>query len=236
MVDAPARTGDLLPRKLYVAEVVMLPLFWLAPAMVLVVGGAIVLDARSLREQYDIEPDTPRWLWVVAPFVLSHLGSLGYKMTRRNGIRKDLGLSPSEFAHLLDRLDAPNGYGVRGLFVLQLVCVGAVLAIPDPSPAIAWTIVGLFAFTLVVGPFAVWLDQRQVRAIDEVGWGWPRLLHPPVALLPFGVFVYLVQRQEHLSYALFIRVWDADLSSLEVPDEEQSALHRIADRIDSIGT
>lgn len=232
MADAPTRSGDLLPRKLYVAEVAMLPLLWLAPAMALVIGGAVLLDVRWLRDAYDVELDSPVFLWFLAPFMVGHIGSLGYRASRRNAVRKHLGLSPSEHAHLLDRLDAPKAYSMLGLLGIQLACVVALFVVPDPTPAIAWTIVALFAFTLIVGPFAVWLDQRTIREIDEVGWGWLRYLHLPVALLPFGVFVYLVQRHEHVAYALFIRIWDADLSTLEVPDEDLSTLQRIADRLD----
>lgn len=235
MAEAPSRSGDLLPRKLYVAEVLMLPLFWLAPAMALVIGGVITLDVRWLRDAYDVEPDSPVAIWFLAPFMLGHLGSLGYRASRRNAVRKHLGLSPSEHAHLLDRLDAPTASHLLGLLGIQLLCIVALFVVPDPTPAIAWTIVGLFAFTLIVGPFAVWLDQRTVREIDEVGWGWPRYLHLPAALLPFGVFVYVVQRHEHVAYALFVRIWDADLSTLEVPESELSTLERLADRLDDVG-
>jgi len=83
---------------------------FLARALVaLIVGGAAVLDARSFRDTSDVDPDTPAFLWVIATVVFSHFGSLGYKMSRRNAVRKHLGLSPSEHAHLMDRLDPRTG-------------------------------------------------------------------------------------------------------------------------------
>lgn len=234
MTGSPSDTSDLLPGKLYVAELVMLPLFWLAPAMLAVVGGATYFDVHELEDEYGVEFGDSRYLWYVAPSVSSYLGSMGYKLNRLKAVRQHLGLSASEMGHLVGRLDAPKGYGVRILALLQMLLLVLFVLVPADLPIVLLLVAGAFGLTLLASPPAVWFDLRRVRQIEEIGWGWPGYLHVICSVVPFVVFVYALQRQQHLQYAVLVRVWDADLSEFSVPDEELSTLAKLGDRLDEL--
>lgn len=224
--DPPDGSSDLLPTYLYLPEVVMLPFFWLVPLNLLVLGGAVYLDARSLK-RYAVEPAGAQWHWYLSPAVLAHLGTICYRIQRRRWILKARGISVSAFQRQLEAADPPTSR------VLGLLCVGQL------------ALVGLFVvgsplfipgavLNAVLTPPLVWRDLGRVRAFDGVEWGWPRYLHVVASAVPPLLFVYSLQRYEHLAYAMVVRLWTVDPESVAVDRADLSRLERFAEWLGQI--
>lgn len=230
----PETSAAFLPTKVLVAEVLLLPFFWLAPLLLLGLGGAMALDARDVNE-YGVEVGDGRYVAYFLSCQLGHLGSLLYRRYwRRKAVRARLGLADSAATALVHER-FPTGHGVRAWFVVQVLAVGGLFALAlvgvlEATPdAVALLAFAPYALNLVVGPALAFRDGRRVAAHERVSWGAIRYLHVAVAALPFGIATHLVQRDEHAFYATMIDVRDDDLSSVPAG---QSRLARLSDALD----
>lgn len=219
--DRPAGSNDLLPSRLYPAEVLMLPFFWLAPLNLLVLGGAVRLDARTL-DRYGVDPEGPRWLWYVLLFAFAHLGTISYRFTRRLWILEELEISPSAFDRRMEAANPPTSRALGLLYGLQFAVVG-LLVVGSP-----WFLPGVL-LNAVLAPPLVWHDLGRVRDFDGVEWGWPRYLHVVASAVPPFLFVYSLQRYEHLTYAMVVRLWTVDPESIAVDHADRSRLERFGE-------
>ncbi|MEY7848928.1 hypothetical protein AB7C87_06940 [Natrarchaeobius sp. A-rgal3] len=228
--NQPTSTADLRPRTLLtVAEVVMIPFFWLAPLSLVVLGGAMALDlsrSRDRFEEYGLESpfDSTSYLLCAIPFVIAQLGTLVYRIVRVNKMRSSLGISQSGFNRCVSRRNPSSGRVVGVVFGFQLLSVAVLLFHPIGD----W----LLLIGLLAAPFAVWYDLRSVRALEYVDWGWPWILHVLLGWLPGATFVYLIKRQQQVQLAALVDVWTTDPVTLEPDPDEMTRSERFADWLD----
>lgn len=219
--DPPTGSSELLPSRLYPAEILMLPFFWLAPLNLLVLGGAVRLDGHTL-ERYGVDSTGSRWTRYALIFVFAHLGTICYRFTRRLWILEALEISPTAFERQLEAADPPTSRTLGLLYGLQFALV-ALLVVGSP-----WFLPGLL-LNAVLAPPLVWHDLGRVRAFDGVSWGWPRYLHVVASAVPPLLFVYSLQRYEHLTYAMVVRLWTVDPESIAVDRAELSRIERLSE-------
>lgn len=230
-MSQPTTTAELLPKKLYPAELVILPFFWLAPLSLLVLGGAIAWDFTDLDGEYELDVGDKRYYWYLSPFILAHLGTLTYRYQRRRALVDHLGLKPSTFQQWGERLDVPAGRPIRAWVAVQLL--GSVVLVVAPSAA--WLVfLAVVLPNAVVGPLLVWFDLRSVRQVSHVEWGWPRHFHVLFAAIPIASMIYLLQRQEHVAYAALIEAWNAPPDERTADLDSPSRLERWADRVHQV--
>lgn len=228
MDSRPANSAELLPKRLYVAEVLMLPLFWLAPMLLLVLGGTMASDAGKLNERYDIEFSDSRYLMYLVTFTLGHLGSGMYRVYRRNQILEEIGLSAAAASRQLNDYENYTNRVFGLWFLVQFIVLAGAFLAPEST-------LGTLAFlyllaNVVIGPLVVWFDLRRVRSTNHVSWGWTRILHIAAAAVPLTFIYYIIQRDDHFHYALAIDVWDTDPEELAVAADEKTKAEKFADR------
>ncbi|MCU4802517.1 hypothetical protein OB920_19315 [Halobacteria archaeon HArc-gm2] len=236
--DVPETSADLLPKRLYLAEVLLIPFFWLGPLLALVLGGVMALDVQRLHRRYGVEYGDIRYAFYLCPLAIGHVGSLAYRTQRRQQLLESRGFEPSVLSRTLKRRGTNQNYVLAGWFCLQLATVLALVVVPGEMATVvdvfAVATVLAFAVNLVVGPVLVWWDVRSLLEIETVSWGWTRYLHVLVSAFPFGIFVYLVQRLAHVQCAVIVELWDEDPAEFRVPESEKGRLERLNDRIQAI--
>lgn len=219
--DRPTGSNDLLPSRLYPTEFLVLPFFWLAPLNLLVLGGAVRLDGHTL-ERYGVDSEDSRWVWYVLLFAFAHLGTVGYRFKRRLWVLEALEISPTAFERQLEAADPPTSRALGLLYGLQFALVGLFFF---GSP---WFLPGAL-LNAVLAPPLVWRDLGRVRDFDGVEWGWPRFLHVVAGAVPPLLFVYSLQRYEHLTYATVVRLWTVDPESIAVDRSDLSRLEQFGE-------
>lgn len=219
--DPPTGSNDLLPTRLYPAELVMMPFFWLLPLNLVLLGGAIYLDRRTLA-RFGVEPEDGRWRWYLLAALFAHLGTALYRFQRRACILEALGVSRVAFGRQLEAAEPPTSKALGGSLALQFLLVGFVLV------GNQWMLAGLF-LNAVLAPPLVWWDLRRVRSFEGVAWGWPRYLHVVASAVPPLLFIYAVQRYEHIAYAMVVRLWTVDPESVAVERSELSRVERFGE-------
>lgn len=233
----PSGSGDLLPTQLYVVELLLLPFFWFAPLLLVGLGGAMALDLRSLSDRLDLEVGVAQYALCLAPIAVGYLASVGYRTRRRRLVQRAAGLSPAAAKRQWKQFDAPRGLAVKGVFlgrlVLGILIVVGLFVVPPDLSVVLLALLGLELLLVLATPPLVSLDLRDVREVDGVSWGWPGYVHLATSTLPLGLFVYLLQRQDHLNYALAIEVWDVPEAELAVDESEKSPLESLSERIES---
>lgn len=235
--ETPETSVDLLPKRLHIAEVLMIPFFWFGPMLALVLGGAMALDVKELNRRYGVEFSNMRYVFYFIPFAVGHLGSLSYRTQRRQQIFKSRGFEPSVLSRMLKQRGINQNYALAGWFFLQLGAFIALVVVPAEKTAVvdflaAVTLV-LFLVNVIVGPVLVWWDLRTVREIETVSWGRTRYLHIFASAFPFGMFVYLVQRMAHVQCAVIVELWDEDPDEHRIPESEKGTLEKMNDRIEA---
>lgn len=235
--ETPETSADLLPKRLYIAEILMIPFFWLGPLLALVLGGVMALDVKELNRKYGVEFGDIRYVFYFVPFAVGHLGSLAYRTQRRQQIIESRGFESSALSRTLKQRGINQNYALAGWFFLQLGAFIALVVVPAEKAAVvdflaAVTLV-LFLVNVIVGPVLVWWDLRAVREIETVSWGWTRYLHISVSAFPYGMFVYLVQRMAHVQCAVIVELWDEDPEEHRIPESEKGTLEKVNDRIEA---
>jgi hypothetical protein len=228
----PERVDDLLPKRLYLAEVLTLPVFWFAPLMLVVFAWLMSSDYQRLVREYGVEFSS-RYLYYFTPFVLGTLGSLAYRGARRQQVRKHIGFGPGEFDRLKRDLGIPKGRPVRAWFLLLVVLLVGAILLPESVVGRAFGYVLLA--NVVVGPLVSATDLYRLQGVDALEWGPVRFVHPFVAALPLGILVYMVQRDEHVEYSALVVGWTVHPDEYAVPEAEQSLQERLAARLDDVG-
>lgn len=231
-IEPPESADELLPKRVYLAELLAIPVFFLSPAMLLIVGLGMLYDQKQLKERFRIKFGDERVLSYVLVFFLGHLGSFVYRAQRRRWIVEERGLPLVGFKQKLSEEVTVKNWLVAGWFLLQLGSFILVVVVPiGVADAVMESIALVFVLSIganvVVGPVLSWYDCRKVREIPEVEWGYTRLLLFVVSALPFGILLYLTQRMDHVEYAALVRFWDADPEELRVPDEEKSFFEKL---------
>lgn len=234
-LEVPQNSADLMPSKLYLMEVLLLPVFWLAPALVAGLGWMMSRDAGKLNEQYGVKIGDMRYLLYLAPITIGHFGSLGYRGFRRQQITKELGLEPSAASRLLKQDYNSSNYALVGWFVLQILVVIVLVALPMSAEVLiditAFTALAVFGLNVIVGPALIWWDLRRIQSVESVEWGCSRYLHILLGTFPFAMLVYLVQRMEHLYYSMLVDVWETPVEELQIEEEEKTRLERFSDSV-----
>lgn len=184
-------------------------------------GGAVYLDGSAL-DRYDVDPDGSRWPWYLAPFAIAHLGTVCYRFQRRRWLLERLEISTPAFHRRLEASDPPTSPAVGILLVLQFALVvsfvgGSRLFVPG------------VLLNVAIAPPLVWRDLAKVRTFHGVAWGWTGYLHPIASALPPMLLIYAIQRYEHLTYAMIVRLWDADPEDVAVDPSELSRLERFSE-------
>ena len=96
---------------------------------------------------------------------------------------------------------------------------------------VAGTFLLLIMLNLVVGPLLVWWDLRRILRVESVEWGRTRYLLVLCAALPLGSLFYLVQRPEHLYYAMLCDIWTVDPDELQIDEAEKVRLEAFSDTV-----
>ena len=231
----PTSSRELLPRKLYLAEILLLPFFWFAPLLLAVLGGLMAKDAGDLKGTYGVEFGDLRYALYLAPFTIGHIGSLAYRGYRRRTLIRSRGIELSAAKRLLREEYNSRNLVLVGWFIGQILFVGLLVALPRSLPAVIDLVAGavllILVANLVVGPALVWWDLRRILRVDSVEWGWTRYLLVLVATLPLGSAFYLAQRLEHLHYAMLCDIWTTDPETLQLDDAEKTRTEALADRL-----
>lgn len=234
----PETSRELLPTGLYKVEILLLPLFWLAPVMVLGLGGMMARDAGTLNEKFNAELSDVRYLLYLSPFTLSHASGFAYRAFRRKEILTSRGFEPSAASRLLKEEYHSTNYSLVGWLVLQVIVFIGLLIVPSSAEtllgAIGVALVLVWGLNLVVGPVLIWLDLRRIRSVESVEWGWTRYLHIMIGAVPFMIFFYLVQRIEHLYYAMLVDIWETPAEELHIEDTDKTRMERLGDRMDEL--
>jgi len=234
-VATPETSSELLPRKLYLAEILLLPFFWFAPLLLLALGGLMAKDAGRLSDEFGVELGDLRYLWYLSTFTLGHIGSVAYRAYRRRQLLKNRGIESSAATRLLKEEYNSQNLVLVGWFVLQILLFVVLAALTASLSAVIDLVAATFLLTvalnLLVGPVLVWWDLRRILRVDSVEWGWTRYLLILSAALPLGSVFYLVQRLEHLHYALLCDIWTMDPDELQIEEAEKTRLETFSDRM-----
>lgn len=230
--NAPETTRDLTPTRLYIAEIIAIPVFLLAPLTLLLLGGGMALDYKQLKQNYNIDFPDKRYLYYLMPFVLGHLGSLVYRTGRRQmiahsrGFTQQSGLQRRFQNQYNGQSRLISAWGIIQFLMLLLTLVAPKQYLDPVATATAL----VFLANIVIGPILAGLDQRTVTATKHVEWIWTRYLLVLLSALPLGILVYLIHRMDHLYYAMLIEHWDAPADEFELDNGEKSRLERFADQ------
>lgn len=231
----PTTCRDLLPRKLYLAEILLLPFFWFAPLLLLGLGGMMAKDAGELNDTYGVELGDLRYLLYLATFTIGHIGSLSYRSYRRRQLIKSRGVEISAASRLLKEEYNSKNLVLVGWFIGQILLFVLLAALPSRLSGVIDLVAGTFllviAVNFIVGPLLVWWDLRRILRVESVEWGWTRYLLLLSAALPLGSVFYLAQRLEHLHYAMLCDIWTTDPNALQIDDAEKTRMETFSDRM-----
>lgn len=213
-------------------ELLLVPFFWLAPAMALGLGYAMKTDSSHLRDEYGVDPPDSRFLFYLLPFTLSHLAGLVWRVQRRNWLVKARGFDQSAFVRAKEAHDR-----FRSRKLVALVTVGQILGlvlvivvpVADPYQPLFDGGVALLLLSWIAAPVAVGYDALRVPRIAHVDWGRSRYVYVFAAFVPLLTLIYLVKRDDHVLCATLVEHWDADPAEFNLPEREKSSIERFAD-------